>query len=228
MSTLHKVKQYFGMVPLEEYDDQYLDVKTPEPRAHASRRRTLDDEYDSYEGEYRSGYRADRPYPYEGRRDEAYEDYAREGEYAREPGYGYDERYREPAPVPRPARLEPLRADTHRPALSTRGALAVDPRTEVVAENSALSRIVSLQPESYEDARTIGEKYREGAPVIMDLTGMDNADAKRLVDFAAGLAFALHGSFDRIAKKVFMLSTADIDVTAEERARIVETGFYSQ
>ncbi len=224
MSTLHKVKQYFGMVPLEEYDDQYLDATTPEPRGHSARprdRRSLDDEYQPYDSEYRGGYRGDeRSYSYEGRRD-GYAEYPREAEY------GYEDRYRETAP-PRPTRLEPLRADLHRPAPSTRGALAIDPRTEVVAENNALSRIVSVRPASYEEARTIGEKYRDGAPVIMDLTGMDNADAKRLVDFAAGLAFALHGSFDRIAPKVFMLSTADIDVTAEERARIAETGFYNR
>ena len=57
---------------------------------------------------------------------------------------------------------------------------------------------------------------------------MSNADAKRLVDFAAGLAFALRGSFDKVATKVFLLSPADIDVSAEERRRIAETGFYNQ
>ena len=61
----------------------------------------------------------------------------------------------------------------------------------------------------------------------MDLVSMDNADAKRLVDFAAGLAFALRGSFDKVATKVFLLSPADVDVSAEERRRIAEAGFYS-
>ncbi|MDF0532441.1 cell division protein SepF [Tsukamurella sp. 8F] len=224
MSTLHKVKQYFGMVPLEEYDDRYLDSATPEPRAHAARRRNLDDEYDGYEGDYRPAYHGDRGYGYGGRED----DY----DYGRGRDYGYEEAYE---PAPRPARLEPLRsperldarADLHRPAPTTRGALAVDPRVEQAADVSALSRIVTLKPSAYEDARTIGEKYREGTPVVMDLTAMENADAKRLVDFAAGLAFALRGSFDRLAPKVFILSTADIDVTAEERARIAESGFYT-
>ncbi|AGL27612.1 hypothetical protein J113_14880 [Mycobacterium tuberculosis CAS/NITR204] len=75
--------------------------------------------------------------------------------------------------------------------------------------------------------RTIGERFRDGSPVIMDLVSMDNADAKRLVDFAAGLAFALRGSFDKVATKVFLLSPADVDVSPEERRRIAETGFYA-
>jgi cell division inhibitor SepF len=92
---------------------------------------------------------------------------------------------------------------------------------------SALSRITTLQPRSYNEARTIGERYRDGVPVIMNLTELDDAAAKRLVDFAAGLAFALRGSFDKVATKVFLLSPADIDVTADERRRIAEAGFYA-
>ena len=61
----------------------------------------------------------------------------------------------------------------------------------------------------------------------LTLADMSNADAKRLVDFAAGLAFALRGSFDKVATKVFLLAPADIDVSPEDRRRIAETGFYS-
>jgi len=95
-------------------------------------------------------------------------------------------------------------------------------------EGGPLSKITTLRPRDYGEARTIGERFRDGTPVIMDLVEMSNADAKRLVDFAAGLAFALRGSFDKVATKVFLLSPADIDVSAEERRRIAETGFYSQ
>jgi cell division inhibitor SepF len=95
-------------------------------------------------------------------------------------------------------------------------------------EGGPLSKITTLRPRDYSEARTIGERFRDGTPVIMDLVEMSNADAKRLVDFAAGLAFALRGSFDKVATKVFLLSPADIDVSAEERRRIAETGFYSQ
>ena len=112
---------------------------------------------------------------------------------------------------------------------STRGALAMDPRrmAMVFDESSPLSKITTLRPKDYSEARTIGERFRDGTPVIMDLVSMDNADAKRLVDFAAGLAFALRGSFDKVATKVFLLSPADVDVSPEERRRIAETGFYA-
>ena len=112
---------------------------------------------------------------------------------------------------------------------ATRGALAMDPRRMAMLfdEGSPLSKITTLRPKDYSEARTIGERFRDGTPVIMDLVTMDNADAKRLVDFAAGLAFALRGSFDKVATKVFLLSPADIDVTAEERRRIAEAGFYT-
>lgn len=224
MSTLHKVKAYFGMVPLDAYDDGYVDEGTPQPRG----RRSLDDDFD----DYRSDYRGDRGYAYDGRRADEYDSYqpAYEDGYAAR-GVGYDDRYerdyREPARSSLP-RLEPLR-DASRPvAPSTRGALAMDTRADVLSQENPMSRITTLRPTSYEEARTIGERFREGIPVIMDLTAMDNADAKRLVDFAAGLTFALHGSFDRITTKVFMLATADIDVTEEDRARIAETGFYNR
>lgn len=112
---------------------------------------------------------------------------------------------------------------------STRGALAMDPRrmAELFEAGSPMSKITTLRPKDYGEARTIGERFREGTPVIMDLVTMDNADAKRLVDFAAGLAFALRGSFDKVATKVFLLSPADVDVTAEQRRRIAEAGFYA-
>ena len=122
------------------------------------------------------------------------------------------------------------------PRPTSRGNLAVDARAErpevrrapAVDDGGPLAKITTLRPQSYAEARTIGERFRDGTPVIMDLVDMSNADAKRLVDFAAGLAFALRGSFDKVATKVFLLSPADIDVSAEERRRIAETGFYSQ
>jgi cell division inhibitor SepF len=105
----------------------------------------------------------------------------------------------------------------------------MDPRRMAMLfdEGSPLSKITTLRPKDYSEARTIGERFRDGTPVIMDLVSMDNADAKRLVDFAAGLAFALHGSFDKVATKVFLLSPADVDVTPDDRRRIAETGFYA-
>jgi cell division inhibitor SepF len=94
-------------------------------------------------------------------------------------------------------------------------------------EVGPLNRITTIHPRTYNEAKTIGEAFRDGTPVIMNLSDMGDADAKRLVDFAAGLAFALRGSFDKVATKVFLLSPADVAVTADERKRIAEAGFYA-
>jgi cell division inhibitor SepF len=91
-----------------------------------------------------------------------------------------------------------------------------------------LSRIFTLHPRTYNEARTVGENFREGTPVIMNLTEMDDSDAKRLVDFAAGLVFATRGSIERITSKVFLLSPPNVSVAAEDKARIVEGGFFNQ
>ncbi|GAA0359423.1 cell division protein SepF [Microbispora corallina] len=91
-----------------------------------------------------------------------------------------------------------------------------------------LARITTLHPRTYNEARTIGEHFREGTPVIMNLTEMVDSDAKRLVDFAAGLVFGLHGSIERVTNKVFLLSPANVEVTAEDKARIAERGFFNQ
>jgi cell division inhibitor SepF len=90
-----------------------------------------------------------------------------------------------------------------------------------------LARIVTLHPHSYNEARPIGERYREGNPVIMNLTAMEDRDAKRLVDFAAGLAFALRGSIDKVTNKVFLLSPPNLDVSAEDRRRIAEGRYFA-
>ncbi len=91
-----------------------------------------------------------------------------------------------------------------------------------------LQRITTIHPRTYNEAKNIGESFREGIPVIMNLTDMDDADAKRLVDFAAGLSFGLRGSIERVTAKVFLLSPRDVDVTAEDKARIREGGFFNQ
>ncbi len=89
-------------------------------------------------------------------------------------------------------------------------------------------RIETVTPRTYNDARTVGEHYRSGVPVIMNLSEIDDDDAKRLVDFAAGLVFAVHGSINRVTAKVFLLSPANVEVTDEDRQRIAAGGFYNQ
>jgi cell division inhibitor SepF len=89
-------------------------------------------------------------------------------------------------------------------------------------------QITTLHPRTYNEARTIGEHFRKNTPVIMNLTEMDDSDAKRLVDFAAGLTFGLHGRIERVTAKVFLLSPHNVTVTAADKARIAETGFFNQ
>jgi cell division inhibitor SepF len=107
------------------------------------------------------------------------------------------------------------RAPTERPAA-------------VQVQTTDLARITTLHPRTYNEARTIGEHFRDGTPVIMNLTEMVDSDAKRLVDFSAGLIFGLRGSIERVTNKVFLLSPANVEVAAEDKARIAERGFFNQ
>jgi len=91
----------------------------------------------------------------------------------------------------------------------------------------SLTRITTIHPRTYNEAKAIGESFREGTPVIMNLTEMDDADAKRLVDFAAGLIFGLRGTIERITSKVFLLSPHNVSVAAEDKERIAG-GFFNQ
>ena len=95
-------------------------------------------------------------------------------------------------------------------------------------EAVGISRITTIHPRTYNEAKTIGENFRDGIPVIMNLTEMDESDAKRLVDFAAGLVFGLRGNFERVTNRVFLLSPANVQVTAEDKAKIAEGGFFNQ
>lgn len=91
-----------------------------------------------------------------------------------------------------------------------------------------MSRITTLHPRTYNEARVIGENFRDGVPVIMNLSEMPDGDAKRLVDFAAGLVFAVHGTIERVTNKVFLLSPPNVSVAAEDKQRIAENGFFNQ
>jgi cell division inhibitor SepF len=101
-------------------------------------------------------------------------------------------------------------------------------RRPVATSVAELSRITTLHPRTYNEARTIGEHFREGTPVIMNLSEMDDNDAKRLVDFSAGLVFATRGTIERVTSKVFLLSPPNVSVAAEDKERIAEGGFFNQ
>jgi cell division inhibitor SepF len=120
-----------------------------------------------------------------------------------------------------------------------RAGYGADPGQEIPAPRSErravpqvqttdLTRITTLHPRTYNEARTIGEHFRDGTPVIMNLTEMMDSDAKRLVDFSAGLIFGLRGTIERVTNKVFLLSPANVEVTAEDKARIAERDFFNQ
>jgi len=140
----------------------------------------------------------------------------------------YDEYDDEPSivvPVPREVEARPARQ------VSARGPVShIDEhrRPRQVAGASALSRIETVTPRTYNDARTVGEHFRDGVPVIMNLSEITDSEAKRLVDFSAGLVFSAHGSINRVTAKVFLLSPAGIEVTDEDKQRIAAGGFYDQ
>ncbi|WP_377641937.1 cell division protein SepF [Oryzobacter terrae] len=96
------------------------------------------------------------------------------------------------------------------------------------AEAVGISRITTIHPRTYNEAKTIGENFRDGVPVIMNLTDMSDADAKRLVDFAAGLVFGLRGSIERVTSKVFLLSPETVEVNAEDVLAPAGRGVFNQ
>ncbi|MDO9455579.1 cell division protein SepF [Nocardioides sp.] len=162
------------------------------------------------------------------------------GRYEDDP-YGYDDydgqtQETEPVQAAQPTKVQrrPERVGGAHPApvadlaerRRTTPTAVPSPPQQTVAE---LSRIVTLHPRTYNEARVVGENFRDGTPVIMNLTEMDDNDAKRLVDFAAGLVFATRGTIERITAKVFLLSPPNVSVAAEDKQRIAESGaFFNQ
>ncbi len=101
------------------------------------------------------------------------------------------------------------------------------PAPTLVPQQADLSRIMTVTPLSYNDAAQIGESFRDGVPVIMNVSDLDEADAKRLVDFAAGLTFGLRGGIEKITRAVFLLSPENVHVAAEDKRRLAG-GFFNQ
>jgi cell division inhibitor SepF len=131
---------------------------------------------------------------------------------------------RRPEPSARPVSNISERRRGH----ATAAPQSVAPTPVVTRASAPLSRITTLHPRTYNEARVIGENFRDGIPVIMNLSEMADSDAKRLVDFAAGLVFSVHGSIERVTSKVFLLSPPNVDVAAEDKQLIAEGGFFNQ
>jgi len=166
-----------------------------------------------------------------------YEEPARESRRDRGSRRGFRDRYEEEddddryavrsvRPINEPRAVRTIRPDSvaDRPA-DRQPAAAPGGRGTSLGD---LSRIETIHPRSYNDARRIGEEFRAGIPVIMNLGDMDEMDAKRIIDFAAGLVFGLHGTIERITGKVFLLSPANVDLGDQARAQIAEDGFFNQ
>lgn len=144
-----------------------------------------------------------------------------EGEQAEESDYSEEYDDVEYAPLP------PVHAHQAEVTPIHRASMRAVPAGGHPAE---LRRIATVHPRSYNDARVIGEAFRGGTPVIMNLSEMSDADAKRLVDFSAGLIFGLHGAIERVTSRVFLLSPEHVEVTAEEHvaAEDERSAFFNQ
>lgn len=156
----------------------------------------------------------------------------------------YEPEQNEPASRELPARVEeapePAREErrAEAPPAPAKPAAAEEYRAPVTPikrapssreESNVLRQITTVHPRSYNDAKVIGESFRDGIPVIMNVTDMGEADAKRLVDFSAGLVFGLHGSIERVTNKVFLLSPATMEVLGEDKkASEQQATFFNQ
>jgi len=169
------------------------------------------DEYDDYEAARRSSRDARNVRGYDDRSDAA-----------------SDDRYssRSVRPIPDTRAVRTFRSDAPAPSRPT-SAPAPD-RRPAYAPAPDLTRIETIHPRSYNDARRIGEQYREGVPVIMNLSELEDSDAKRIIDFAAGLVFGMRGSIERITNKVFLLSPVNVDAGDAARAQLAQDGFFNQ
>jgi cell division inhibitor SepF len=142
---------------------------------------------------------------------------------------------------PNVRRLAPRRRDREFDDWTDGGGGGPDDRTAVarqqparlrsvdVAPSAASVRVHLVIPRSFNDAQQVADKFKEGIPVILNLQGSDAELSKRLIDFSSGLTYALNGGMQRVADKVFLLTPRNVEVSAEERARLLERGgFFNQ
>jgi cell division inhibitor SepF len=90
------------------------------------------------------------------------------------------------------------------------------------------NKVHLTDPTTFNDVEEVGENFRKGIPVIMNLAGASESVAKRLLDFASGLIFGLDGRIERVGDRVFLLTPAGVEVSTEERRRLTERGFFNQ
>jgi cell division inhibitor SepF len=130
--------------------------------------------------------------------------------------------------VRRPRRDLEARREARREASSRREGRS-RPRPVEVVPPPATAQVHLVLPRSFNDAQQIADRFKRGVPVIVNLQNADQDLSKRLVDFASGLTYALNGSMQRVADRVFLLTPHNVEVSAEERARVLERGgFFNQ
>ncbi|MBU3692150.1 MAG: cell division protein SepF [Candidatus Nanopelagicaceae bacterium] len=113
------------------------------------------------------------------------------------------------------------------PSLSVAPQLPIA-QTATPVEPAAIDRIVTITPRFYSEARAIGEFYREGNPVIMNLSDMEESERKRLIDFASGLVFGHAGTIERVTSKVFLLSPPNVMVSSEDKTAAANASLFNQ
>ncbi len=127
----------------------------------------------------------------------------------------------------------PMRAESpvrrlNRPEMSSMDRPEAIVRTMPSVRPMPMAAIHRAEPKRFDDIRDIGERFKQGIPVIMSLQRAEDPVARRLVDFASGLVFGLAGSIEVVASRVYLLTPANMEVSAEERERLVEGGFFNQ
>jgi cell division inhibitor SepF len=151
-----------------------------------------------------------------------------------EDGYATEELNRSYSERPNVRRLTPRRRRdlddwTEADPAPTRSEVVRSPRLRgVEAAPGAAVRVHLVLPRSFNDAQQIADRFKEAIPVILNLQGSDQELSKRLIDFSSGLTYALDGGMQRVADKVFLLTPRNVEVSAEERARLLERGFFNQ
>jgi cell division inhibitor SepF len=149
---------------------------------------------------------------------------------AQEPEAEMEDRYRERPNVRRLAPRRPRRDDFDDifPDDEPRGRSTTVLRQVERTPRNGDVRVHLVIPKSFNDAQQVADKFKQAIPVVLNLQGTDTELAKRLIDFASGLTYALDGGMQRIASKVFMLTPRNVQISAEERAELIEKGFFNQ
>lgn len=152
----------------------------------------------------------------------------RDDPYEQEPQQAYEERRPERSGGRRAS--SPRRRDdfddmfTDEPRVTRRSSPQAAPR----GGNGGNQQVHLVIPKSFNDAQQIADRFKDQVPVVLNLQTTDVELSKRLIDFASGLTYALDGGMQRVADKVFMLTPRNVDLSAEQRAELVEKGFFNQ